>query len=300
MIVEIIDHGTDITYVLLADDAAFSPPHPNMRDLKRNNRPFTDRSPVIHTTLARPGYSWPPWPCVRNDRNFAELLISFPRHVQEPQGILPRTLLQTLQTFTTRPYVDADDAADDTDLHTDILDNPLQTLKQIRRIRVQHILQEYMWESHYPLTSYGLETSDCLSVLRTNIHNLGVWFSFIGPTGHTDGRWAHQIKKLTGIITSFFEKCSSLHPSFAQMSEVLESTLATNTQRVGIWRLETEHKRALQGDILTPRAHIMAALAIHFAPTIDTSHALVSTMEHTLAHSELYQFIRLTPPSFLQ
>ena len=75
---------------------------------------------------------------------------------------------------------------------------------------------------------------------------------------------------------------------------------AANTQRVGIWRLETEHKRVLQGVILTPRAHIMAALAIHFAPTIDTSHALVSTMEHTLAHSELYQFIRLIPPSFLQ
>ena len=57
------------------------------------------------------------------------------------------------------------------------------------------------------------------------VRYLGVWFSFLGPAGHTDGRWAHQIKKLTGVITSFFEKCSSLHPSFAQMSEVLESTL---------------------------------------------------------------------------
>ena len=54
---------------------------------------------------------------------------------------------------------------------------------------------------------------------------LGVWFSFLGPAGHADGRWAHQIKKLTGVIASFFEKCSSLHHSFAQMSEVLESTL---------------------------------------------------------------------------
>ena len=75
---------------------------------------------------------------------------------------------------------------------------------------------------------------------------------------------------------------------------------AANTQRVGIWRLETEHKRVLQGVILTPRAHIMAALAIRFAPTIDTSHALVSTMKHTLAHSEPYQFVRLIPPSFLR
>jgi len=75
-----------------------------------------------------------------------------------------------------------------------------------------------------------------------------------------------------------------------------------NTLRAGIciWRLETEHKRVLGGVLLTSRAHIMAALALHFAPTIDTSHALVSAMEHTLVHSELYQFVRLTPPSFLR
>ena len=53
------------------------------------------------------------------------------------------------------------------------------------------------------------------------------------------------------------------------------------------------------------RAHIMAswlaaALVIHFAPTIDTSHALVSAMEQTLEHSELCQFVRLIPPSFLR
>ena len=73
---------------------------------------------------------------------------------------------------------------------------------------------------------------------------------------------------------------------------------AANTLRVGIWRLETEHKRVLRGVMLTPRAHIMTALALHFAPTIDTSHALISAMEHTLAHSELYQFVRLIPRLF--
>ena len=75
---------------------------------------------------------------------------------------------------------------------------------------------------------------------------------------------------------------------------------AANTQRVGIWRLENEHKRVLRGVVLTPRAHIMAALATHFAPTVDTPHVLVSTMEHVLAHSELYQSVRLIPPSFLR
>ena len=127
MIVELIDHRTDITYVLLAGDAVFAPSHPDMRDLQHNNHLFADRSPVIHTTLARSGYSWPPWPHVRNDRYFAELFISFPTYIRDPLDILltpPQTLFQTLQSFTTRPYVDADDAADDTDLHTDILDDP--------------------------------------------------------------------------------------------------------------------------------------------------------------------------------
>ena len=36
------------------------------------------------------------------------------------------------------------------------------------------------------------------------VRYLGVWFSFLGPAGNTDGRWAHQIKKLTSIIASFF------------------------------------------------------------------------------------------------
>ena len=36
----------------------------------------------------------------------------------------PQNLLQTLQAFTTRRYADAEDAAHDTDLHIDILDNP--------------------------------------------------------------------------------------------------------------------------------------------------------------------------------
>ena len=72
---------------------------------------------------------------------------------------------------------------------------------------------------------------------------LGVWFSFLGPVGHTDGRWAHQIKKLMGAIASFFEKYSSLHPSFMQMSEVLESTLIRRLRfpiqsGVPVWHLQ--------------------------------------------------------------
>ena len=50
-----------------------------------------------------------------------------------------------------------------TNVPADVYTFPIshQILKQIRRIRVQHILQEYVWDSHSPPTSYGLEISDC-------------------------------------------------------------------------------------------------------------------------------------------
>ena len=55
----------------------------------------------------------------------------------------------------------------------------LRTLKQIRRTRVQHILEEYMWGPHYPPTSYGLEISDC--------QNLGQVFTAIVNGGKKPG-----------------------------------------------------------------------------------------------------------------
>ena len=122
MIVELVDHSNDTTYILLAGDAIFSPPHPTMRDSQHNNHPPVHRSPVIHTTLARSGYTWPRWPRLRDDRHFADIFITFPGH--DPGDTPPQSLLQALQAFTTQPYVDAEDSAHDTDLHTDILDNP--------------------------------------------------------------------------------------------------------------------------------------------------------------------------------
>lgn len=64
---------------------------------------------------------------------------------------------------------------------TDVYSFPisLQTLKQIRRTRVQHILEEYMWAPHYPPTSYGLEISDH--------QNLGHMFTAIVNERHISG-----------------------------------------------------------------------------------------------------------------
>ena len=57
------------------------------------------------------------------------------------------------------------------------------------------------------------------------VRYLGVWFSFTGPASDPNGRWAVQIQKLEATVLSFFGKCSSLRPSFAQMCEVIEGTL---------------------------------------------------------------------------
>ena len=52
--------------------------------------------------------------------------------------------------------------------------------------------------------------------------------------------------------------------------------------------------------MLTSRAHIITALALHFAPTVDASHVLVSSMTHALKHSEMYQLVRLVSPTLLR
>ena len=57
------------------------------------------------------------------------------------------------------------------------------------------------------------------------VRYLGVWFSFTGPASDPNGRWAVQMQKLEATVRSFFGKCSSLRPSFAQMCEVIEGTL---------------------------------------------------------------------------
>ena len=57
------------------------------------------------------------------------------------------------------------------------------------------------------------------------VRYLGVWFSFTGPMSDPNGRWAVQMQKLEATVRSFFGKCSSLRPSFAQMCEVIEGTL---------------------------------------------------------------------------
>jgi hypothetical protein len=77
------------------------------------------------------------------------------------------------------------------------------------------------------LDSEGVLREQTMSTVPPSdaVRYLGVWFSFTGPDGDPDGRWAAQMRKLEMTVRSFFAKCSSLRPSFSQMCEVIEGTL---------------------------------------------------------------------------
>ena len=83
-----------------------------------------------------------------------------------------------------------------------------------------------------PITFVALDSKGALREQTMSIvppadavRYLGAWFSFTGPDGDPDGRWATQMRKLEMAVRSFFTKCSSLRPSFSQMYEVIEGTL---------------------------------------------------------------------------
>ena len=45
--------------------------------------------------------------------------------------------------------------------------------------------------------------------------------------------------------------------------------------------------------------HIIAELALHFAPGIGISHVFAATASHAHAYPDLYEYVRLTPPALL-
>ena len=68
---------------------------------------------------------------------------------------------------------------------------------------------------------------------------------------------------------------------------------------MGMWSETPRHKRTLRAVLLADRAHIIAELALHFAPGIDISHVFAAMASHAHAHPDLYEYVRLTPPALL-
>jgi len=66
-----------------------------------------------------------------------------------------------------------------------------------------------------------------------------------------------------------------------------------------VWKCGPGHKHTLRAVLLADRAHVIADLALHFAPSIDISQVLAAAASHVHAHLDLYKYVRLTPPAFL-
>ena len=61
-----------------------------------------------------------------------------------------------------------------------------------------------------------------------------------------------------------------------------------------MWKCGPGHKHTLRAVLLADRAHVIADLALHFAPSIDISQVLAAAASHVHAHS-----VRLAPPALL-
>ena len=57
-------------------------------------------------------------------------------------------------------------------------------------------------------------------------------------------------------------------------------------------------KRALRAIALADRAHVLTDLAMQLAPQVNLAHVITSIVNHVIAHPDLYQHVRLTPPCF--
>ena len=70
-------------------------------------------------------------------------------------------------------------------------------------------------------------------------------------------------------------------------------------RRYGVWEDSPGRKRTLRAVLLADRAHIIASLALHFAPGVGISHVFATAMAHAHVHPDIYEYVRVTPPALL-
>ena len=101
---------------------------------------------------------------------------------------------------------------------------------------------------------------------------------------------------LSGVHVAPFHERTPIH---TMPQDVILSPNQDVARRYGVWEGGPGHKRTLRAVLLADRAHIIAELALHFAPGIDISHVFAATASHAYAHPDLYEYVRLTPPALL-
>ena len=96
-------------------------------------------------------------------------------------------------------------------------------------------------------------------------------------------------------MTPFHERT----PIHTMSQDVILSPDPNVARRYGVWEDAPGRKRTLRAVLLADRAHIIASLALHFAPDIDVSHVFATTVAHVHAHPDIYAYVRITPPALL-
>ena len=58
-------------------------------------------------------------------------------------------------------------------------------------------------------------------------------------------------------------------------------------------------QRILRAVVIADRAHVLTDLAVQLDPQVNLAHVTTSIVNHVIAHPDLYQYVRLTPPALL-
>ena len=105
--------------------------------------------------------------------------------------------------------------------------------------------------------------------------------------------------------SNFYSQISMLPPSMSALPYMhyhkpsFPRTDKTWLGVLGCGIVVLEDQRVLRAVILADRAHILTDLAVQFAPQVNLAHVITSVVNHVIAHPDLYQYVRVTPPALL-
>ena len=101
---------------------------------------------------------------------------------------------------------------------------------------------------------------------------------------------------LSGIQVAPFHENTPIH---ALPQNTIPPYGQDTAMRFGVWDCGPGDHCTLRAIVLADRAHITTDLVIQFAPQVALAHVITMTVSHVVAHPDLYQYVRLTPPALL-
>ena len=100
---------------------------------------------------------------------------------------------------------------------------------------------------------------------------------------------------LSGVHVAPFHEGTPVH---ALPQTIIPPHDQDTARRFGVWDCSPGDQRTLRAIVLADRAHVLTDLAMQLAPQVNLAHVITSIVNHVIAHPDLYQHVRLTPPCF--